>query len=73
MIRLILLIAIALLTLHRPAFAYLDPGSAAMITQMIMGCIAAAGVFLSHKFQLFRRFFGRRKKDEAEQENDGKI
>lgn len=66
MIRTILLVAIAMLTLHKPAFAYLDPGSAAMITQLIIGTIAAVGTYLGHRFRVLQRMLGLGKKDQEE-------
>ena len=43
-----------------PAHAYLDGGSAAMITQLIIGAIAGFGAWFGLRFQFVRSFFGKR-------------
>ena len=50
-----LFIALFLLGLAQPAFAYLDPGTGSMMLQVILGGIAAVGVALKlfwHKIRL---------------------
>ena len=60
MIRLLILTAGVILLLHRPAYAYLDPGTASIILQVVVGAVAAAGLFfrayLARLFALIRRF-----------------
>ena len=59
MIRLLILTAGVILLLPRPAYAYLDPGTASIILQVVVGAVAAAGLFfrayLARLFSLFRR------------------
>lgn len=59
MIRLFILVAGVFLLLHKPAYAYLDPGTASIILQVVVGAVAAAGLFfrayLARFFSLFRR------------------
>ncbi len=59
MIRLLIATAGMILLLHRPAYAYLDPGTASIILQIVVGSVAAAGLFfrsyLARFFSLFRR------------------
>ena len=59
MIRLLILTAGVVLLLHRPAYAYLDPGTASIILQVVVGAVAAAGLFfrayLARLFSYFRR------------------
>ena len=59
MIRLSILTAGVVLLLHRPAYAYLDPGTASIILQVVVGAVAAAGLFfrahLARLFSYFRR------------------
>lgn len=59
MIRLLISTAAVLLLLNRPAYAYIDPGTASIVLQAVVGAIAAAGLFFrSHVarfFGLFRR------------------
>ncbi|MCZ6740735.1 MAG: hypothetical protein O7D27_01105, partial [Alphaproteobacteria bacterium] len=47
------------LLLHRPAYAYLDPGTASIILQVVVGAVAAAGLYfrayLARLFSYFRR------------------
>ncbi len=40
MIRLLILTAGVILLLHRPAYAYLDPGTASIILQVVVGAVA---------------------------------
>ncbi len=59
MIRLLIAAAGVILLLHRPAYAYLDPGTASILLQAVVGAVAAAGLFfrghLVRLFSLFRR------------------
>lgn len=59
MIRLLISTAGVILLLHRPAYAYLDPGTASIILQVVVGAVAAAGLYfrayLARFFSLFRR------------------
>lgn len=50
----LLLMIICSLILMRPAFAYLDPGTASMLLQGIIGGIAAAGAVISLNYQRFK-------------------
>lgn len=49
-----------------PAHAYIDPGSAAIVTQMVIGAFAATSAYIGHKFKLFRNLFSREKGKEAQ-------
>lgn len=59
MIRPLIMAAGVILLLHRPAYAYLDPGTASIILQAVVGMVAAAGLFfrahLARLISLFRR------------------
>jgi len=48
------LFIICMATFMRPAFAYLDPGTASMLLQGIIGGIAAAGAVISLNYQRFK-------------------
>jgi len=50
----VILFIIATATFIRPAFAYLDPGTASMLLQGIIGGIAAAGAVISLNYQRFK-------------------
>ena len=41
-------LALVLLSLHAPAFAYLDGATGSMLVQAIIGGVAAAGVYWRH-------------------------
>jgi len=60
------------LTLTTPAYAYIDPGSAAIVTQLVIGFFAAASAYIGHKFKLFQRLFSGKKRNEprANREDD---
>lgn len=51
--------------LARPAYAYLDPGTASMLLQGIIGGVAAAGAVISMNYQRIKHAihsrFGRKK------------
>ncbi len=66
------LAAIFLVVFGKPAYAYLDPGTAAMIAQGILGGIAAATAYFGHKFGILRGFF-RRKQDEEAAKDEAKT
>lgn len=53
------LASILSVALISPAYAYLDPGSAAIVTQLLIGAFAAASAYLGHKFELFKKLFSR--------------
>jgi O-antigen/teichoic acid export membrane protein len=59
MVRLFIATAGIFLLLHRPAYAYLDPGTASIVLQAVVGAVAAAGLYfrsyLYRFFSLFRR------------------
>ena len=57
--------AVVLLVFGKPAYAYLDPGTASMIAQGVLGGIAAVTAYFGHKFGLLRRFLRRNQKDDA--------
>jgi hypothetical protein len=46
--------AIALMPVAAPAFAYIDPGSGAMLVQAILAVIAAAVFYVRNPAQLWR-------------------
>ena len=53
-------------TLARPAYAYLDPGTASLILQSILGAIGAGFVILSMYWRKFIGFFKKKKPEEQE-------
>jgi hypothetical protein len=54
-------VAAILLGAHRPAHAYLDPGTGSMIVQLLLGGVAGAIVILRLYWDRFKAFFGRGK------------
>jgi hypothetical protein len=52
---------------YTPAYAYLDPGSGAMIAQLVIGGIAMVTAYFGHKFQILKRFFNRKGEDNSKQ------
>ena len=42
-----------------PAYAYIDPGTAGMVLQLLIGGIAGAAVVFRHRLQKLFSFFGR--------------
>ncbi len=63
MIRLIFATIIFTLLVQKPALAYLDPGTASIILQALVGGFAVAGIFFRRQiyrlFSLFRRAAGK--------------
>ena len=53
-----------------PAHAYLDGGSAAMVTQLIIGAIAGFGAWFGLRLQSIRSLFGRRPVEKQENTDD---
>ena len=54
-----------------PAYAYLDPGSASLIIQGIIGTIAAAGfVFRSYLYRFIAMIRGKSAKDNSTEQKD---
>ena len=55
----------------RPAYAYLDPGSASLIIQGIIGTIAAAGfVFRSYLYKFMAMIRGKSTKEDSTDPKD---
>ncbi len=44
--------------IHRPAFAYLDPGTGSMMLQLLLGGVAGALVVGNLYWQRIKAFFG---------------
>ena len=44
--------------IHRPAFAYLDPGTGSMMLQLLLGGVAGALVVGNLYWQRIKTFFG---------------
>ncbi len=49
----------------RAAYAYLDPGTGAMLLQVIVGGLAAAGMILSLYWRKIKSFLARSKRSET--------
>ncbi|NKB19978.1 MAG: hypothetical protein GKS01_05465 [Alphaproteobacteria bacterium] len=57
--------------LARPAYAYLDPGSASLIIQGIIGTIAAAGFFFrTYLYKFWAMVRSKPKKDASTDQED---
>ena len=71
MIRLLIATAGVILLLHRPAYAYIDPGTASIILQAVVGAVAAAGLFFrAHLFRFFSLFRRPAKNDSVSDAKD---
>lgn len=64
----ILGLALSLILLATPAYAYLDPGTGSMLLQVILGGIAAVGVALKLFWHKIRVAVGLSKKTPEEDE-----
>ena len=65
------LIAVFTVISTRPAYAYLDPGSASLIIQGILGTIAAAGfVFRAYLYKFWAMIRGKSAKDTSTDQKD---
>ncbi len=53
------LVAVVAIVVPAPAHAYLDPGSASMIVQMIIGAIAGVGIAVKVYWHKIKGFFDR--------------
>ncbi len=53
-----------------PAYAYVDPGTASIAIQAIIGAIAAGGIFFRHKIGLITQFFRRKGRAEPQDSSD---
>ena len=49
---------VATITLTQPAYAYLDPGTASIILQAVIGAIAVTGLFFRNSIATALRFLG---------------
>lgn len=72
------IIAFVILTLSAtPSYAYLDPASATIILQVLIGAVAGGIVYLKLYWGKFRKFFNRFSKksdgDKPSSENDEAI
>jgi O-antigen/teichoic acid export membrane protein len=57
MIRLFFAAFALLIVTSEPAHAYLDPGTASIVLQAVVGAVAAAGLFFrTHLYRLFSLF-----------------
>jgi len=61
----LVLIACLVFVSTRPAQAYVDPGTASIVLQGIVGAIAAGGIFFRHKIAQFLKLFGNRVKPQS--------
>lgn len=62
-------LALILLALPKPAFAYLDPGTGSMIIQLVVGAIAGALIVgRSYLYMIMEKLGLRKKKPESETE-----
>ena len=60
----LLIVAILLLLVSSPAYAYLDPGSGSMILQGLLAALAALSAVVAASWTRIRRFFARRRASE---------
>ncbi len=51
------LVAVVAIVVPAPAHAYLDPGSASMIVQMIIGAVAGVGIAVKLYWHKIKGFF----------------
>lgn len=64
-------LAVFTLISTRPAYAYLDPGSASLIIQGIIGTIAAAGfVFRSYIYKFMAMICGKSAEEDSTDQKD---
>ena len=56
----LMLVALVLVLVERPAAAYLDPGSGSMLLQVLLGGFAAVGVALRLYWHRLTALFGRK-------------
>lgn len=66
-----ILFAVFLMVSIKPAFAYLDPGTGAMIAQLVVGGFAIVAAYFGHKLEIVKRFF-RGKKDASPDDTEEK-
>lgn len=57
---------VTIATFASPAYAYLDPGTASLILQSILGAIGAGFVILSMYWRKFIGFFKKKKPEDQE-------
>jgi hypothetical protein len=60
----LLIVAILLLLVSRPVYAYLDPGTGSMIVQGLLAALAALSAVVAASWTHIRRFFSRRRASE---------
>jgi hypothetical protein len=61
------LIVLLILVIPQPVSAYLDPGFASMVWQMIAAVVFAAAFTLKMYWQKLKNFFGRSKTNKPEE------
>lgn len=61
--------AIVLVLFSSPAHAYLDPGTGAMIVQLVIGAIAVAGVTLKVYWHKFLSLFSHHRQNKQDNED----
>ena len=66
MIRLVFLTACLAFITAKPAHAYVDPGTASILLQGVIGAVAAGGIFFRHKIAQLMKLFARRQKPSSE-------
>jgi len=65
-----ILLAVALVALPSPAFAYIDPGAGSMFLQMILAAIVFGGVMLKMWWTRIKMFFtGKKSPPALDQDN----
>lgn len=62
-------VVLAIITLTRPAYAYLDPGTGSIILQLLLGGLAGAAVVLKLYWARFKSFFSRKSDAESSSES----
>lgn len=50
----------------KPAQAYVDPGTATIAIQALLGAIAAGGIFFRHKLTMIGQFFRRKPRGDSQ-------
>lgn len=64
--RIVILGAMFLVTLTRPSYAYVDPGSASIVITAVLGGIAALGYTVRLYWQRFKGLFKRDRRNQTQ-------
>ena len=70
-LRVSLLLAVLLLVISPPAFAYLDPSTGSMVVSAIVGIFASIALALKTYWYKIKGLFKKEQKDEAAQQDSG--